>query len=616
VTRVDADGVITGVLAAPPGETSRRFAVRLDRRFCGTLLGEAAGRLKLGFRWAVPDHLLADRFTLVGLDDGATAATLDLRPHFSVETGAIRLEGGILRGWFTAAARLAEHVDVAFRDGGAIFAQGLARRGPDRRHHFALPPAQLMPVGTIALLTPWIGGLALPGQTLRVLPVELGALGGVGDMDATHVMGWVVGTAAMPDVALVRHGEVFDTARPVLDAADPADRRGFFRLRRPPVAAGAFQVVLAGTTTQLCGSPVQPAAALSGFVERVSRNAAHGWARDPTDPQRRLLLEAVVDGQVLARAEADSFRGDVADAGHGDGHCGFRLDLSEHALGLGDRVLTVRVAGTGQVLAGSPRVIAGNAALRRFLDRADTIEAGVQARLGRMMDHRWASRGVSVALRVGDTPPARLRAMLHSLHRQWCGRWEALCVADGAPVAGLAAVQDAARRDPRIRLLATAQDAGLAGAMNFALRAAKFDQVLFLTSPACLEPDAVHHLLTASARPALLYWDEAVSHTDRGGITDAVCRGAFSPDLFLSRPDLGTGFCLPADIARAAGGWRDGPAAATDFLTEVLTRVPAVGHVPRILARLEVVGAAVPGDGGTALPPLPLVPLPTPPARC
>jgi GT2 family glycosyltransferase len=271
-------------------------------------------------------------------------------------------------------------------------------------------------------------------------------------------------------------------------------------------------------------------------------------------------------------------------------------------------VLEVRVAGSSQVLAGSPVVIAPNPALRRFLQRADAIRPTVQARLGRMMDHRAGAGGVSVVLRVGQTPPDRVRAMLHSLQRQWCSRWEALYIADGAAPGSLAEIQDAARSDARIRLLAS-QEGGLAAAMNTGLRAARFDQVLFLTSAASLEPDAVHHLLAASVRPALLYWDEAVTHTDRGGITDAVCRGAFSPDLFRARPDLGTGFCLPAATARDAGAWRDGPATATEFVTRVLARIPAVGHIPRILARLEITGATAPGDGRTAMPLLPAAPL-------
>jgi hypothetical protein len=85
---------------------------------------------------------------------------------------------------------------------------------------------------------------------------------------------------------------------------------------------------------------------LQGFTEAVTRHTARGWARDPADPTRRILLQAIAHGRVIAEAPADLYRGDVHAAGLGDGNCGFVLDLAPHAETLLGTEITLADAAT------------------------------------------------------------------------------------------------------------------------------------------------------------------------------------------------------------------------------------------------------------------------------
>ncbi len=296
---------------------------------------------------------------------------------------------------------------------------------------------------------------------------------------------------------------------------------------------------------------------LQGFVEAVTRHTARGWARDPTDPVRRVLVEAVAGGTVLGRALADLFRGDVAGAGLGDGHCGFSIDLSAHATALEGVAVTLRDAATGTPLQGSPAVAADPPSLARFLSRWDTVPPQALARLRRMMHHRTTG-GVSV---IATTRPG-LPTLIASLQAQLCDRWE-LLLPPGSTHPG----------DRRIRALPPAAEP---------LAAARHSLVLFATGRIALEADAIYHLLrTAAATPAGFFlWDIARRHTP-SGTTDLLCRPAFSLDHYLSNPDFGGAFAARTAAARATG-WAGGEA---DFILRLLERGGAAAHIPRVLHR-------------------------------
>jgi GT2 family glycosyltransferase len=272
--------------------------------------------------------------------------------------------------------------------------------------------------------------------------------------------------------------------------------------------------------------------ALQGFAEAVTRHSARGWARDPADPARRVQIQAMANGRILAEAPADLYRGDVHAAGLGDGNCGFVLDLTPHAPSLLGAEITLRDADTFAILQGTPTPAADPHSLARFLTRWDTLPAPTLSRLRRMMRHRLRGQGVSVvALTEAGLP--ELRA---SLKAQLAGSWE--LIRPG--------------------------------------RTARHTLALVVAAPAVLERDALWHLLQAAAdpRPAAFLWDHLRLHPT--GAIDLVFHPAFAPDSFRSRPDPGAAFAV-----------RSAHLPATDP-AELILRLSEhhpIAHLPRLLHR-------------------------------
>ena len=124
----------------------------------------------------------------------------------------------------------------------------------------------------------------------------------------------------LPFTALTEHGEAFDAVRRRLDA------RAGLALPDPAGQAGI----------------------MSGNIDEATHDAVAGWARTAGGAAQR--LEVVDNGRVVGRVVANLMRGDVRDAGFGDGRCGFAL----RGLALDPHVphrIEVRRASDGAVLA-------------------------------------------------------------------------------------------------------------------------------------------------------------------------------------------------------------------------------------------------------------------------
>ncbi len=97
---------------------------------------------------------------------------------------------------------------------------------------------------------------------------------------------------------------------------------------------------------------------------------------------------------------------------------------------------------------------------------------------------------------VYNTPRAWLIEALESVAPQWCDRWELICVNDCSTQPHVAQMLAGyAAREPRIRVLNSPHNLGIARATNLGLRAARRDYVAFMDHDDLLEPDAVYHLL-------------------------------------------------------------------------------------------------------------------------
>jgi hypothetical protein len=74
-------------------------------------------------------------------------------------------------------------------------------------------------------------------------------------------------------------------------------------------------------------TPAQVPGRLTGYIDGVGDRVT-GWAQDVAQPEQPVCLDVLVDGQVVARALANGYRGDLKQAGLGSGRHAFDVRLS------------------------------------------------------------------------------------------------------------------------------------------------------------------------------------------------------------------------------------------------------------------------------------------------
>ena len=83
---------------------------------------------------------------------------------------------------------------------------------------------------------------------------------------------------------------------------------------------------------------------IHGFFDSVVDGHAAGWVTNRQDPSERLVVTILVDGSVAGEAVADRLRGDLLDAGYGDGRYAFKIPLPT-SLSIGPHVAEACVHG-------------------------------------------------------------------------------------------------------------------------------------------------------------------------------------------------------------------------------------------------------------------------------
>ena len=367
-----------------------------------------------------------------------------------------------------------------------------------------------------------------------------------------------------------------------------------------PAARRRVSVRLSEQRIELSGSPVvvDSIPGLGGSFDTLHGMSAHGWALNRSSPEVPVQVEVVgPGGEVLGTGAAAQFRGDLLDAGLNAGLCAFKIDLSAHFERLMDKDVVVRVAGTQQVLPGSPRRVTTNRNIRRFQRRRQDLPPGVLPRLRRALNHRAGRHGISFIMPVHETARAWLIEVLESVRAQFCDAWELVCIDDGSKAPHVNEILTGyAAREPRIRVLRSAENVGIARAVNFGLRAARHDYVAFVDHDDRLEPDAAWQLIRAAKMTDadLLYSDEAQTAENTDAITELRLRPAFSHDYYLSHPYFVHIVCARTAIARAIGGWDEGMAisADVDFVLRMIEASSVVTHVPAVLYRWRTHGGS------------------------
>ncbi|HEV3071607.1 MAG TPA: hypothetical protein VGY76_09335 [Solirubrobacteraceae bacterium] len=77
-------------------------------------------------------------------------------------------------------------------------------------------------------------------------------------------------------------------------------------------------------------APTPSAPAYEGILQGVGNGVALGWAANRAEPEARVQVALVVDGEIVAEGSADVPRPDLADMALGDGAHGFLIALPEH----------------------------------------------------------------------------------------------------------------------------------------------------------------------------------------------------------------------------------------------------------------------------------------------
>jgi tetratricopeptide (TPR) repeat protein len=132
---------------------------------------------------------------------------------------------------------------------------------------------------------------------------------------------------------------------------------------------------------------------VQGAFESISDSRALGYAWDLSRPEHRLEVEILCDGEVVGRAPANTFRGDLYASGVGDGRHAFSVPISYQLFDGKPHWLTAREAHTGKSLAQGPHLFEQPSANWPFdlMSRAETLRQLAALISGPEV----ASRGVS-----------------------------------------------------------------------------------------------------------------------------------------------------------------------------------------------------------------------------
>lgn len=225
---------------------------------------------------------------------------------------------------------------------------------------------------------------------------------------------------------------------------------------------------------------------------------------------------------------------------------------------------------------------------------------------------RTFSHGIkfSVVVPLYQTNPTYLREMIESLQAQTYTNWE-LCMADGSPVChadgsptesldsvGLdpartrteltPILEEYATKDSRIRFTTLAENLGISGNTNAALRMAEGDYILLVDHDDIVPPEALYEFVAAIEEDDsidMIYSDEDKISMDGKKYFEPHCKPDFNIDLLCSANYICHLFGAKRDVIERAGEFDseyDG-AQDLDFILRCSEQAGHIHHVPKIL---------------------------------
>ena len=149
--------------------------------------------------------------------------------------------------------------------------------------------------------------------------------------------------------------------------------------------------------------PVRDAGAIRAYIDQVDdEGSLGGWAWYPSEPERRVRLRFLVNGEPVGSVAANMFRGDLRTAGMGDGSYAFSFLLPWEAI---SRTSVCRITlvddATGDQLNAS--TVFRRPALRPVEDRLSDVERNVRLLAARMgeLEQRGRQRAASSRAMMG-----------------------------------------------------------------------------------------------------------------------------------------------------------------------------------------------------------------------
>jgi GT2 family glycosyltransferase len=563
----------------------------------------------------LPDHTIADELDLVDIvtGDSLLRCPVPLSSTYEFRMLAFGLEGDEAVGRFTVHG-LPSRLWMSCEDERRTFFRGFAvaeTTDNGQSYSFRLPILFLVPPNE-----PSVRQLRVAGKIIKdvILPLEPSHIGYVGFVDVSlvgFIVGWALNLRTPADrvqLDLMLNGQLLTTIlanefRDDLRVAGISDGASGFQfdlsqipgIRDPQLVS----VLVSGTRLELCNSPVIaiPRPSLRGSFDTLHGLSAHGWALDDRLPSTPVAVEAICEGKVLATSEAKLFRSDLLEFGLNGGFCAFKIDIGSQILDLIGKEIFVRVTGTGVLLEGSPKIPTPNPNTLKYLRDNREVSPDVLDRLRRFINYQTAGQLISIIMPVYNTPQEWLIEAIGSVCNQWCDQWELICIDDCSDVDHVHPILSTfARRDPRIRLLLSPKNIGIAKSVNLGLRIAKGEYITFLDHDDYLEPDAVYHLLraTKATRADFIYSDEVLTEENIQSFSDIKARPAFSYDFYLSHPYFVHMLCLRREVVYKVGGWDEKMAisADVDFVLRCLEVAETITHVPRVLYRWRTHGSS------------------------
>ncbi|WP_025763225.1 T9SS type A sorting domain-containing protein [Dyadobacter tibetensis] len=126
-----------------------------------------------------------------------------------------------------------------------------------------------------------------------------------------------------------------------------------------------------GSNHIISGSPKTVNCGFNGDFE-VDCYAVKGWAWDKNFPNQQFTVELLVGGKVIESTLANHYRADLKNNGTGTGNYGFSFNFPVSYRNGQEQQLSIRIAGTTFMLAGSPKTMRCNTPnFRGSIDGAD-----------------------------------------------------------------------------------------------------------------------------------------------------------------------------------------------------------------------------------------------------